>query len=139
MEIPPAHRFLAGGDRVGDEGSGAGVWRGGGRPEDVEVGIALNEHFGAADDVNGEEVGCAGLDFGEALLFDLQGLVLAIESDTKFVWSGGKRAVKVEWFSRPSDGEARSGEELLVYEDGEGCAVDSGRDFYGEGRRGCAS
>ena len=80
--------------------------RGGGRPQDVEVGIALNEHFGAADDANGELVGRSRLEVREALFFDLQSIVLAIEGDAKFVRPGGKRAVKVERFSRPSDGEA---------------------------------
>lgn len=110
MEILPARRSLTGGDRVGDEGSGAGVCRGGGRPEDVEVGITLDEYFGAADHVNGEKVGCAGLEFGQPLFFNLQGFVLAIESDTKFVWPDGKRTVEVERFAGVADGKRRRSE-----------------------------
>jgi hypothetical protein len=43
---------------------GGGVWRGGAGPEDVQVGTVLDNHLGAADHVNGEEVGYPGLEFG---------------------------------------------------------------------------
>ena len=95
----------------------------------VEVCVVLNEHFGTADDVDGELVGQTGLEFRETLLFGLQRFVLAIESDAKFVRPSGQRTINVERFAGACDGERRSGKQLLVHEDGERCSANGRRDF----------
>lgn len=87
-------------------------------PRDDEVGVVFDEHFGVADYVDGEGVRAGGLEFGEALAFEMETFVLAVKNDTEFVRAGRKRVIDVQSFSRARDGERRSGDEMLVGEDG---------------------
>jgi len=128
-----------GADRRGHDWYGrfAGV-RGGvfgrarGGPDDEEIGVVFYEHFGVANHVDGECVGPEGLNFAEALTFEVQTFILAIESDAEFARTGRKRAIEMEGFSGTGDGEGRSGDEALIGEDGEGFASNSGRDLDAE-------
>jgi len=79
--------------------------------------------------MNRELVRQTRLEFRESLLFGLQGFVLTIEGDAKFVRSGRKRTIEVKGLAGAHDRECGSGEELLVHEDGECSAVDGRRDF----------
>ena len=82
--------------------------------------------------MDGEPVGGTRLKFGKTLFCNLQGLVLAIERDAKFVRSGRERSVEVQRFAAKRDGKRGRGDKLLIREDGERRAVDRRRDFNRE-------
>ena len=102
-------------------GSGGG----GARPDDIERVFVADEKFGAAADVNGENIGGIELNVGEAFFFGLQSFVGTIESDAELMCARGQLALELDRGSFSIDMQRSSEKQLLIGEDSE-CALGDG-------------